>query len=479
MSLPYFILTLILGYFSLLFVISRKKSRGDNFFFFTGGRNAHWLMISVGMIGASLSGVTFISIPGWVKTQNMAYMQMVLGYLAGYAIIATILLPLYYRLQLISIYQYLKVRFGPVGYKTGASFFILSRLFGAGFRLYLVALILHTLVFEHFGWPFWATVSLSIGMIYLYTQRGGIGTIIYTDVVQTVFMLGALIATVTFIWRDFNMSDESLFGYIYSNPLSKVWFFDHFLSDGRHFVKQFLGGMFIAITMTGLDQDMMQKNLACRNLKDAQKNMMLFSVMLLPVNLIFLSLGVLLYDWAALHGIEATGDRLFAAVAFSPDAPQILGILFILGVIAAAYSSADSALTALTTSFTVDILGLELIENQRTRRIRILTHLAMSAAMLILIVIFKYFVSESVINEIFTIAGFTYGPLLGLYVVGMFTRWQVNDRWIPIAAIAGPLLTYLLKKNSLVWFGYTFSFELILINGALVIFGLWLLRIHK
>lgn len=436
-------------------------------------------MISVGMIGASLSGVTFISIPGWVMTQNMAYMQMVFGYLVGYGVIAYVLLPLYYRLRLISIYEYLRNRYGNFGYKTGASFFIISRLFGAGFRLYLVALILHTLVFEYFDWPFWGTVSLCIFMIYVYTRKGGIGTIIYTDVVQTLFMLGALVAAVIFIWRNLEITDTSLPAYLIENPLSKIWHLGDFLTDGRHFVKQFLGGVFIAITMTGLDQDMMQKNLACRNLKDAQKNMMLFSVLLIPVNFVFLSLGVLLYQWAGLHGVDAVGDRLFAAVAFSPEAPQVLGILFILGVIAAAYSSADSALTALTTSFTVDILGMELSENQRTKRIRILTHLGMSAAMLVLIVVFRYFVSESVINEIFTIAGFTYGPLLGLFAVGMFTNWRVNDRFIPLVAIAAPVITYFLKKNSLAWFGYTFSFELIIINGALMVIGLWLLRIRS
>lgn len=476
MQIPYFILALIIGYFALLYTVSVFRKKSDNFNFFTGGRNAHWLMISIGMIGASLSGVTFISIPGWVKSQNMAYMQMVIGYLFGYAVIAFVLLPMYYRFRLISIYQYLNNRFGVYGYKTGASFFILSRLFGAGFRLYLVAIVIHSLVFEFFGWPFWGTVLLSIAMIYVYTQRGGIGTIIYTDVIQTVFMLGALVAAVFFLWKDLREYQSDIFHYIESHPLSRIWHTDSFLTDGKHFVKQFLGGVFIAITMTGLDQDMMQKNLACRSLSDAQKNMLLFSMLLIPVNLVFLSLGILLYDWAEMHGIDAVGDQLFPAVAFSSEAPAVLGVLFILGVIAAAYSSADSALTALTTSFTVDLLGMEMTDTDRNRRMRRITHLSMAALMFLLIVAFKYFVSESVINEIFTIAGFTYGPLLGLFVVGMFTNWKIRDNRIPIIALFAPTITYILKTNSQYWFGYTFSFELIIINGFLMILGLWIFQ---
>lgn len=476
MHTSYLILILIVSYFALLYTVSVFRKKSDNFNFFTGGRNAHWLMISVGMIGASLSGVTFISIPGWVRSQNMAYMQMVIGYLVGYAVIAFVLLPMYYRFRLISIYQYLNDRFGVFGYKTGASFFILSRLFGAGFRLYLVAIVLHTLVFGFFDWPFWATVLLSIAMIYVYTQRGGIGTIIYTDVIQTVFMLSALTAAIYFLWKDLGGHQDSIIQYLYQHPRSRIWHSDHFLTDGRHFVKQFLGGVFIAITMTGLDQDMMQKNLACRNLRDAQKNMMVFSLMLIPVNLVFLSLGILLYDWSEMYGIDAVGDQLFPTVAFSPQAPAVLGILFILGVIAAAYSSADSALTALTTSFTVDILGMKLTDTAENRRLRRLTHVLMALLMFLLIIVFNYFVSESVINEIFTIAGYTYGPLLGLFAVGMFTTWKVQDKWIPAIALLAPAITYILKMNSQKWFGYTFSFELIVINGLLMIFGLWALR---
>lgn len=477
MAHPLYILLLIVSYFGILIWISSKRKRSDNFHFFTGGRNAQWWMISIGMIGASLSGVTFISIPGWVKTQQMAYMQMVFGYLVGYALIASVLLPLYYRIRLISIYQYLDERFGKVGYKTGAAFFIFSRLFGAGFRLYLVALILHTLVFEPFGFPFWLTVSISIVMIYLYTFKGGIGTVIYTDVVQTVFMIGTLITAMYFLWQQLKGETEGgLFQFITSNSMSKIWHFENFLSDGKHFIKQFLSGVFIAFTMTGLDQDMMQKNLACRSLPEAQKNMMVFSFLLIPVNLLFLSLGVLLYEWAERFGIDAAGDELFAAVAFSPNAPVILGILFIVGIIAAAYSSADSALTALTTSFTVDVLGISLQENERNRRIRKLTHFGFSVALLLLIVVFRYFVSQSVINEIFTVAGFTYGPLLGLYAVGMFTKWNVRDRYIPIIALLAPAFTYRLKTNSHEWFGYTFSYELIVINGFMMALGLWLIR---
>ena len=472
------ILIIVSAYFGLLMLISKFTSRkANNLTFFAANKNAPWYVVAFGMIGASLSGVTFISVPGWVATQSFAYMQMVLGYLVGYAVIAYILLPLYYRLNLISIYSYLEERFGVYSYKTGASFFLLSRMFGASFRLFLVANTLQFLVFDDLAVPFWVTVLLSILLIWVYTYKGGIGTIIWTDTLQTLFMLIA-VGLSLYLLKDYVVeSGQSLLNFITQSEYSQVFFFDDFTSDSRHFIKQFVGGIFIAITMTGLDQDMMQKNLSCRNLRDAQKNMLTFSVSLVFVNLLFLILGIVLMAYAQSVGINSTGDALFPAVAFSKGLHPLLGISFVVGLVAAAYSSADSALTALTTSFCVDILGQKDYESQKSILQRRWVHIAASITMGLCIIAFKYVLSSSVIEEIFNIAGFTYGPLLGLFGFGLFTRYAVKDKWVPWVAVLAPIICIVLKKNSLDWFSYQIGFELILINGALSFFGLWLLRI--
>lgn len=472
---PIFIITLVACYFLMLIGVSYLTGRkDDNDSFFLGNRQSPWYVVAFGMVGASLSGVTFISVPGWVEGSQFSYMQVVLGYVLGYAVIIKVLLPLYYRLQLTSIYTYLDQRFGPSSYKTGSAFFLLSRIIGASFRLYLVAIVLQYAVFDALGVPFWATVMVTILLIWVYTFRSGIKTIIWTDTFQTTFMLVAVIITVVLIKKSI-IPEGNLIEYVSNSDMSRIFFFDEWRTENA-FWKQFLSGMFITIVMTGLDQDMMQKNLSCRSLKDAQKNMFWLSIILVFVNLIFLSLGVLLYDYADANGIAETGDKLYSAVALSGDLGIVVGVLFILGLIAAAYSSADSALTALTTSFCVDILGIQNKEAKAGTRIRKQVHIMFSVVLLLVILAFKYTVDESVIKELFVAAGYTYGPLLGMYAFGLFTKWKVKDKWVPVIAILSPIISYVLKDNSEAWFGYKFGFELLLVNGLITLIGLWLLR---
>lgn len=475
---PIFILTLVACYFLLLIGVSYLTGRqDDNDSFFLGNRQSPWYVVAFGMVGASLSGVTFISVPGWVADSQFSYMQVVLGYVVGYVVIIKVLLPLYYRLQLTSIYTYLDQRFGPSSYKTGSAFFLLSRIIGASFRLYLVAIVLQYAVFDSLGVPFWATVMVTILLIWVYTFRSGIKTIIWTDTLQTAFMLAAVVITV-FLIKKHLIPDTSLVEHISQSEMSRIFFFDEW-KTANAFWKQFLSGAFITIVMTGLDQDMMQKNLSCRSLKDAQKNMFWLSIILVFVNLIFLSLGVLLYDYADVNGIAETGDKLFSAVALSGDLGIVVGIFFIIGLIAAAYSSADSALTALTTSFCVDILDIKSKDAEKGKRLRKQVHVMFSVILLLVILAFKYTVDESVIKELFVAAGYTYGPLLGLYAFGLFSKWQVKDKWVPVIAVVAPILSYILKDNSQEWFGYTFGFELLLVNGLLMLVGLWLIRDGK
>jgi len=475
---PTTILLLVSAYFGLLFFISFLTSRkADNQTFFTGKRNSPWFVVAFGMIGASLSGVTFISVPGWVNGSQMAYMQMVLGYLVGYFIIAQILLPLYYKLNLTTIYTYLGTRFGQRTYNTGAWFFLVSRMFGSAFRLYIVADVLQFAVFERLGVPFAVTVALSLALIMLYTFKGGIKTIVYTDTLQTLFLLLAVVFTIYFIKDSILAPGQSLISYVWNSADAQIFFFEDFFGDRRHFVKQFVGGIFIAISMTGLDQDMMQKNLTCRNLADAQKNMYWFSLSLVVVNFLFLGLGVLLYAYAAANGIDATGDKLYPAIALGGSLNPWVGVLFIIGLIAAAYSSADSALTALTTSFCVDILKINEDKNEaHATQTRKRVHWGMAAVMLVLIAGSRPFVSENIIKTIFDIAGYTYGPLLGMFAFGLFTSFQVKDRWVPLVAIASPVASYFIKVMAQQQFGYAMSFELLLLNGALTFVGLYLLR---
>ncbi|KAB2814659.1 sodium:solute symporter [Phaeocystidibacter luteus] len=488
---PLSILFLVLGYFAILLLIARITGKNDsNETFFTGNRNSPWFVVAFGMIGASLSGVTFISVPGWVADSKFAYMQMVLGYFAGYVVIAHVLLPLYYRLNLTSIYTYLRDRFGNSTYKTGAVFFLISRIVGASFRLFLVANVLQLAVFDALGVPFAATVFGTILLIWVYTFRGGIKTIVYTDTLQTLFMLLAVGLTVYYLSDALIPEGTSLVDYISAHPDSQVWFFGEEKggfwnslfngASGQHFLKQFLGGMFITICMTGLDQDMMQKNLTCRSLKDAQKNMYGFSISLIFVNLLFLSLGILLYDYAAKIGIDAANDDLYPAIALTEGLPAVVTVFFIIGLIASAYSSADSALTSLTTSFSVDILEVDTSSNDReVKALRRKVHIGMSLVIFVVIILFKYTAPKNVISDLFRVATYTYGPLLGLYAFGLMNKRPVRDQLVPIAAIASPTLAYVMYENSERWFNYTFGFELLLLNGAFMMFLLWLLSLGK
>jgi len=428
------------------------------------------------MIGASLSGVTFISVPGWVADSQFSYMQMVLGYLLGYAVIANLLMPLYYRMNLTSIYTYLEERFGKFSYKTGASFFLLSRIIGASFRLFLVANILQLTVFDAWNVPFYVTVLVTIALIWLYTFRGGIKTIIWTDTLQTFSMLTAVVVSILLITRSMDLSLGEMIGRVVASEDAKIWVFDSWQKE-NHFFKHFLSGAFITIVMTGLDQDMMQKNLSCRNIKEAKKNMYLMSIALVPVNLVFLFLGAVLIQFAQFNGMalpEST-DNFFPMVATGGVLPQVVGIFFIVGLVAAAYSSADSALTALTTSFTVDILEAEQWEERKLTRTRRRVHLVISVVLGLVIMLFRAINNESVISAIFRVAGYTYGPLLGLYAFGLFTRLKVRDRLVPVLAILAPVFSFLLSKFSEQLFnGYQFGFELLIVNGALM-FGVLLL----
>ncbi len=475
---PIHILLLITAYFGVLLLISYLTGKNaDNDSFFKANRQSPWYIVAFGMIGASLSGVTFISVPGWIEASQFSYMQVVLGYIVGYAVIGTVLLPLYYRLNLTSIYTYLEERFGNYSYKTGASFFLLSRVVGASFRLFLVANVLQVIMFDAMGIPFWVTVIITILLIWLYTFKSGIKTIVWTDTLQTLFMLIAVGVAIYYVSTDLGIKGTHLLGYVLDSDLSKMFFFDDFKS-GDHFIKQFISGAFIAIVMTGLDQDMMQKNLTCRSLKDAQKNMFWFTIVLTIVNFIFLGLGVLLTQYASQHGIDAHKDQLFPIIATKSGLGIGIAIFFVLGLIAAAYSSADSALTSLTTSFSIDIMDIEKKYDQQEQiKARKKYHILFSFILILVIVAFKYIIrDESVIAKLFVFAGYTYGPLLGLYAFGLFTKLHVKDHLVPIIAILSPILSYGISVNSLSWFGFEFGFFILILNGLLTFLGLILIR---
>jgi len=473
------VLAVIGAYFFLLFLISWFTSRNvSDETFFTGDRQSPWFLVAFGMIGASLSGVTFISVPGEVGNSNFYYFQVVLGYMLGYFTIAKVLLPLYYRLNLVSIYSYLEDRFGFWSYKTGAFFFILSRTLGSSLRVFLVASVLQLILFDSIGIPFWVSVLITVGLIWIYTHRGGIKTVVWTDTLQTFFMLLAVGVSIILIGNELGFEGiGDYFSRVSEDSRSQI--FDWDWKSGTNFFKQFLSGAFITIVMTGLDQDMMQKNLTCKNIGEAQKNMFWFTNILVVVNLMFLALGVLLYIYAETKGIsfpEKT-DELFPMLAteyFSPFA----GVIFVLGITAAAYSSADSTLTALTTSFCIDFLELERkYPKERQVTVRKQVHIAFTFIMFFAILIFHWVNDQSVINSVFIIAGYTYGPLLGLYSFGLFTKWHVKDKAIPFLAVAAPVLAFIISENSesLLW-GYQFGFEVLILNGLLMFLGMIIFR---
>ena len=481
---PSHILLLIGGYFLVLLLISYFTGKNDsNTDFFSAGKQSPWYLVAFGMIGASLSGVTFISVPGWVESSQFSYMQVVFGYLAGYFVISFVLLPIYYRLNVTSIYEYLQGRFGKVSYKVGALSFFVSRVLGASFRLFLVAIVLQQFVFDAWGVPFELTVVLSILLIWIYTFRGGIKTIVWTDTLQTLFMLLSVVLCIYFINEKLDWSLSEFMGSEQIKSYNKIFFTDDFFAK-NHFVKSFLGGMFITICMTGLDQDMMQKNLTCRNLKDAQKNMVSFSIVLIGVNFVFLLLGALLFIYAAEMGIgipEMDGspkaDLLFPEIALNSGLGITVAVTFILGLIAAAYSSADSALTSLTTSFCVDFLNIENRPKASQNKIRKQTHIWMSLLLIAVVIIFKYVLDRNVIDGLLTVATYTYGPLLGLFAFGVFTKYQVKDRYVWVVAIlAVGLIFGLANLPENLLNGYEIGYELLPINGLLTFLGLYLIR---
>jgi Na+/proline symporter len=476
------ILTCVIAYSVILFGVTWFTSRGaNNESFFVGNRSSKWYLVAYGMIGASLSGVTFISVPGAVGTAQFGYLQVVLGYLVGYVVIALVLLPLYYRLNLTSIYSYLQQRFGNYSYKTGALYFILSRTVGAAFRLYIVVNVLQTFVFDDIGIPFFVTVAVFIALILLYTFQGGVKTIIYTDTLQTTFMLLSVVLSIIFVMKELNLNVGDLYSKISESHYGQVLFTDWHLKS--FFAKQFFGGMFIAIAMTGLDQEMMQKNISCKTVGEAQKNVLTFSAVMLIVNILFLILGALLYIYANESSIplminekgKIISDTVFPTIALQHFG-TLSGIFFIIGLISAAYPSADGALTALTSVFCLDFLGLKddkLKTEEQKIKIRHKVHFTFAGILLLVIVLFKLINNDAVINNLFTWAGYTYGPLLGLYSFGLFTKKQVKDKLVPLICIISPILCIVLNAYSEELLGgYKFGFEMIILNGLLTFIGL-------
>ena len=480
MNSIYILLTIVI-YFGILFLVAKfTGKRSDNDAFFRGNRQSPWYVVSFGMIGASLSGVTFVSVPGMVRSIDMTYMQTCMGFFFGYLIIAHILLPLYYKLNLTSIYSYLGTRLGKYTYKTGASFFLFSKILGAAVRLYLVCMILQTFVFDTLHIPFAMTVTGIVILIWLYTRKSGIRTIVWTDSLQTFCLLATLVMVLIQVCGILHLDFSGLVQTIRESEHSRIFVFDDWHSK-QHFIKQFFSGIFITIVMTGLDQDMMQKNLSCKNLKEAQKNMYWYGISFMPVNFLFLCLGILLLLLGPqmVLSIPGGGDDIlpfFAANGYL-DFPVL--VCFTIGIIAAAFSSADSALTALTTSFCVDILDNSKLPKEQAERQRKKVHFYISIVFILCILVFRLLNNKSVIDALYVMASYTYGPLLGLFIFGLFTKWQVRDHLVPYIAIASPFICYLIQHLTSRFFGYQFGYELLMFNGLLTIIGLYCISLKK
>jgi len=479
---PFFILSTLFVYFGVLIFIAWRTSRGaDTNDFFIAHKQSPWYLVAFGMIGASISGVTFISVPGAVLGNKFAYFQMVLGYVVGYLVIATVLLPLYYRLNLVSIYEYLAQRFGFWSHKTGAFFFLLSRTIGAGLRIFLAASVLQLVIFDAWHVPFWATAIISVFLIWVYTFQGGIKTIVWTDTLQTFFLLSAVVVSIYLIKNELDFTWFSMTSAVAESAYSQIFFWDN-IQDSKFFWKQFLAGMFITIVMTGLDQDLMQKNLTCKNIGEAQKNMLWFTVTLVIVNLLFLSLGALLYLYASAKQIAlpAKTDMLYPILAFQHFG-TVAGVAFLLGIIASTYASADSALASLTTSFCIDFLDANKKDEQTRKRLVRYTHIGFSVLLVVTMLIFKWvqevYPQGNVLQSLFSVASYTYSPLLGLFAFGLLTGRQVRDAYVPFVCIIAPLVGYRLATNAPVLLGgYQFGFEILIVNGILVFIGLWLVK---
>ena len=464
----------ILGYVAMLFFVAwRSSRRANNATFFTGGRSTHRVVAAVAMVGAAMSGVTYISVPGTVLTDNFSYLQTCLGFIVGYAVIAYVLVPLYYKLGVVSLYEYLDRRFGIVAHRTGAWLFFVAKTLSASLRAYVICVVLQAILFDHYHIPFAVNAALMMSLVWLYTRRGGVKSVVWVEMLKTVIMVGSLVAAIVAIAKAMGLGVGSSVAYIADSELSRIFFFDN-LMEGRYFWKQFFAGIFLVVAMTGLDQDMMQTVLSCRNRKDAERSMMTSVLIQVGVIILFLALGVLLYGFAEIHDISIAGDKLFGYVATEAGLPIVVGVLFLLGLVASTYSSAGSALTALTTSFTLDILNSSYKDDAHLERTRKCVHGSIALAMMVVIWVFNHFSSSGVITLIFTMASYTYGPLLGLFAFGILTRRSVRSAAIPFIAIASPAICYVVSTNSAAWLGgYQFSYELIILNGALTMLGLW------
>ncbi|TAE38903.1 MAG: sodium:solute symporter [Runella slithyformis] len=485
---PFVALTILIIYFSVLIAISIYTSKGaDTNTFFTANKQSPWYLVAFAMIGTSLSGVTFISVPGAVGNIQFSYFQVILGNVVGYIFVATVLMPLYYRLNLVSIYSYLEQRFGFWAYKTGSAFFLIARTLGSAVRLYIAAQVLQIALYNGLGIPFEVSVLITIGLIWIYTFKGGVKTIIITDTLQTTFLVAAVMLTIYLISAELNFSFGDLVSSVANDPKSRIFFFDD-LKDDKYFWKKFISGVFIAITMTGMDQDLMQKNLTCKNIGEAQKNMFSFTATFVVVNLMFLSLGVLLYQYAQKEGIAlpTRTDELYPMLALQHfgvnegTAGLLVAITFLIGITAATYASSDSALTALTTSFCIDFMNVATKTETERARIKHWVHIGFSLLFYVVILLFNQLNSKEVVTAVFDIAGYTYGPLLGLFAFGLYTSRQVRDRFVPFVCVLGPLLTYVLNQNSQEWFGgYKIGFERLILNGFLIFLGLWAISEKK
>lgn len=484
---PILALGILLFYFTILVVISIRTSKGaDTHSFFTANKQVPWYLIAFGMIGTSLSGVTFISVPGAVGLKSFSYFQMILGYTVGYFFIATVLMPLYYRLNLISIYTYLNDRFGFWSYKTGSAFFLLSRTIGSAVRLYIAAQVLQIAIYDPLGVPFEISVLITIALIWVYTFKGGIKTIVITDSLQTVFLISAVAMTIYLVSKELGLGLGDMVSTVAKSSYSEMFFFDGGWADSKNFFKQFISGAFIAIVMTGMDQDLMQKNLTCKNIGEAQKNMFWFTIVLVFVNLMFLSLGALLYIYANQKGIaipEKTDDlypmmalQVFGENSSMGIAGVLVAVTFLVGITAATYASSDSALTALTTAFCIDFMKFENRDEKDRNRVKNIVHIGFSLTFFVVILIFNYLNSTDVITATFQIASYTYGPLLGLFAYGIYSKNKVHDRFVPFVCILSPVLTYAVVWWAEHYAGYKFGFENLLLNGLITIVGLYLLK---
>lgn len=473
------IIATILGYIAVLFTVAYFSGRrANNEGFFVGNRSSSWWMVMLAMVGAAMSGVTFVSVPGMVAASGFSYFQMALGFMTGYFVIAFVLIPLFYRMNLVSIYGYLEERFGTGAYKTGAWFFFISKLLGASVRLFLICVVLQLLLFEPYGLPFWLNAALTVLLVLLYTFQGGVKSLIWTDTLKTVCLVLSIALSIWFVLDRLEMPFSEMIATVKSSDSSRIFFFDD-VNDKRYFFKQFLAGVFSVIAMTGLDQDMMQRSLACKNYRDSQKNLVVSALLQTAIIFVLLVLGVILYTFAARMNITlpAGSDNMFPTVATSPTMPTIVGILFILGLVSSTYSAAGSALTALTTSFTIDVLGgAKRYDEKRLTAVRKRVHICMAVAMFAVICALFIVGSSNVIDAVYTLASYTYGPILGLFAFGIFTKWRVRGKYVGVVAIVAPVLCFILQQNSEVWFnGYKFSYELLIVNAIITFVGLMLL----